>query len=137
MDRQRKIIIAAVAGTMVLGGAMTAAAVTPGMTSDHDSQRQHMSGLRVSGLTGYMVRDSDGREVGRVVQVEADTQGRTRYVHATLNGGEDVRIAAFRAQLDKQDQAINLTIPVAAVVNDPGALISSPATEKMIVASAS
>jgi hypothetical protein len=48
-----------------------------------------------------------------------------------------VRIAAFRAQLDRRDQAIDLTVPVAAVVNDPGALIApAPETAKMIVASA-
>jgi sporulation protein YlmC with PRC-barrel domain len=141
MDRQRKIIIGTVAGTFALCSAMTAVAMTPGMTGTGgghlSAQQQHMSGLKVSGLAGYMLRDSDGRDVGRVVNVEADAKGRTRYVHAVLNGGEDVRIAAFRAQLDKKGQAIDLTVPVAAVVNDPGALIAlAPDTTKMVVASA-
>jgi sporulation protein YlmC with PRC-barrel domain len=136
MDRQRNILIGAAAGVLTLGAAMTVA-TTPGMSGQSDLHRPHMTALNVSGLAGYVLRDSDGREVGRVVNVQTDTRGRTRYVHAVLNGGEDVRIAAFRAQLDRRDQAIDLTVPVAAVVNDPGALIApAPETAKMIVASA-
>jgi sporulation protein YlmC with PRC-barrel domain len=137
-DNQRRLIIGGVVGTVALAGAMTAVAMTPGAVSGASSHKQqHMSALKVSGLVGYVVRDSDGREVGRVVDVQTDDKGRTRYVRAALNGGEDVRIAAFRAQLDSRGHAIDLTIPVAAVVNDPGALIApAPEAARMVVASA-
>jgi hypothetical protein len=134
-DNQHRLIIGATIGTLVLGGAMTAVAMTPGVTAMGHHER-HMSGLKVSGLTGYALRDSDGREVGRVVNVQTDARGRTRYVRAALNGGEDVRIAAFRAQLDRDDHEIVLTVPVAAVVNDPGALIAPAPKTGMAVASA-
>lgn len=138
MDQQHKIIIGVVGGTFALCSAMTAMAMTPGIAgSGPSAKQQHMTALKVSGLAGYTLRDSDGREVGRVVNVEADAKGRTRYVHAVLNGGEDVRVAAFRALLDRQGQAIDLTMPVAAVVNDPGALIApAPDAAKMVVATA-
>jgi sporulation protein YlmC with PRC-barrel domain len=138
MEPQRKILIAAAVGVLAVGSAMTAVAMTPGAAAGHDgTKRQYMSALKVSGLAGYLVRDSAGREVGRVVDVQTDEKDRTRYVHAVLNGGADVRVAAFRARLDRAGRAIDLTVPVAAVVNDPGALIApAPDTAKMTVASA-
>ena len=135
MDRQRKIIIATAAGTSVVALALATLVMAP-----HPSEApQHMSGLKISGLSGYGVRDSDGRDVGHVIEVQTDEQGRTRYVRAALNGGEEVRIAAFRAQLDKVGKRIDLTVPVSAVVNDTGAL-TQPAPPapgaRLIVASA-
>ena len=130
MDRQRKIIITTAAGTTLaaLGLALLIMAPT-------SSSAQQMSGLKVSGLAGYAVRDSDGRDVGQVLEVQKDVQGRTRFIRATLTGGEEVRIAAFHAELDRAGKRIDLTVPISTVVNDTGALIQSAPSSPVMVAS--
>ena len=132
MDRQRKIIIATAAATTLAALGLATLIMAP----NPSNETQHMSGLKVSGLSGYAVRDSDGRDVGQVREVQTDATGRTRFIRATLNGGEEVRIAAFRAELDAVGKRIDLTVPISAVVNDRGALIQSAPSSPMMVASA-
>ena len=132
MDRQRKIIIATAAGTTLAALGLATLVMAP----NHSNEPQHMSGLKVSGLSGYSVRDSDGRDVGEVREVQTDATGRTRFIRATLNDGVEVRIAAFRAELDTVGKRIDLTVPISAVVNDRGALIQSTPSSPMMVASA-
>ncbi|MBI1361786.1 MAG: hypothetical protein GC155_16040 [Alphaproteobacteria bacterium] len=120
MDRRRLLFIAAGLGVALMGVAALAF-----FTASHPRPDTLMSGLRVAGLSGYDVRDTSDRDVGHVIAVETDRHGRTRYIRAALNGGEKVRIAAFRARLDRSAETINLTVPVAAVVTDPGAVVES------------
>jgi hypothetical protein len=65
-----------------------------------------MSGLFVSGLAGYEVHDSTGETVGKVIRVDADHDGRARYVHVALDEGGEATVASFRATLDAHAQVI-------------------------------
>jgi len=148
MDQQRKIIIAVSAGTAAAMLAMATIAMFP----HHSGRPQHMSGLKVSGplrVPGSRLRWSRCRPGGggpdRFAWPDAlcprDAEWWRRGPHR-----------AFRAQLDKPGRVIDLTVPVAAVVNDAGALITpapdaaiqeaklpdvKPLGAKLIIASAS
>jgi hypothetical protein len=65
-----------------------------------------MSGLFVSGLAGYAVHDSSGGTVGKVIHVDADHDGRARYVRIALDEGGEATVASFRATLDAHAQVI-------------------------------
>lgn len=125
VEQRRRLVIAGVAGIVVVVLGLAALAIDSGARSGPDTL---MSGLRVAGLSGYGVRDARDRDVGHVIAVETDQHGRTRFIRAALNGGEQVRISAFRARLDRAAETVNLTVPVAAVVTDPSALIATAPT---------
>lgn len=121
MDRSRGIIGGA--GAVAIAAVLVVAAAAMVAEPARDGARL-MSSLRVAGLAGFRVVDSRGRTVGKVLRVETDGRGRTRYVRARLNDGEKVRVAAFRARLDRRARTVDLTVPVASVMTDPGALIA-------------
>ncbi len=120
-DQRRRMVIAGGVAIALVGLGLATLAFFGAASSRPNAL---MSGLRVAGLSGYDVRDAMGSDVGHVIAVETDGHGRTRFIRAALNGGEQVRIAAFRARLDQQAETVNLTIPVAAIVTDPSALIA-------------
>ena len=59
-----------------------------------------MTALKVSGLSGYLVRDSDGREVGRVVNVQTDEKGRTRDKVTAFSGHVKMREDYIESTVD-------------------------------------
>lgn len=75
----------------------------------------NMSSLKVQGLAGYPVHDSNGALIGEVERVETDDQGRTRYLRIDLTGGREARLSAFRARLDEEAERIDLVMPLYAV----------------------
>jgi hypothetical protein len=70
-----------------------------------------MSELRLQGLAGYDVVDSQNAHVGQVVRIDADRSGRTRYLHISLDGGGEVKVAAFRAYFNPREREIELMLP--------------------------
>lgn len=75
-----------------------------------------MSGLKVSGLSGYEVLDSAGARVGEVIRVDADYKGRTRYVRVALDQGGEARVAAFRAYLDRANRQVDMILPADLII---------------------
>ncbi|HVY88653.1 MAG TPA: PRC-barrel domain-containing protein [Hyphomonadaceae bacterium] len=70
-----------------------------------------LSTLTLSGLAGYPVSDAAGDVVGKVIHVDADKDGRARYVRIALNEGGQARIASFRAMLDSRARIIAVRLP--------------------------
>lgn len=103
LNRTQKIsLTAGLAALAVLGAGGMAMGVP-----DHPVR---MSGLKVEGLSGQTVIDRAGLEVGKVVDVEADSQGRTRWIDIALDAGGEARVASFRAFLDARKQQVTLTL---------------------------
>jgi hypothetical protein len=91
--------------------AAIAALATAAMPPPPSDGPVRMSGLHVSGLADYPVEDSYGALVGKVVNVETDHDGRTRYVVIALNAGGEARVASFRAFLDQRTHLIAVSLP--------------------------
>lgn len=109
LPRKLAWISAALAGTVVLSATAVATTVEP-------DGPVRMSGLKVSGLSGYEVLDSVGARVGEVIRVDADYKGRTRYVRVALDQGGEVRMAAFRAYLDKPNRQVEMILPADLII---------------------
>jgi hypothetical protein len=70
-----------------------------------------MSDLRFHGAAEYAVLDSGKTRVGKVTKIDADSSGRTRYLHILLDAGGEVKVAAFRAFFDPRTREVELLLP--------------------------
>ena len=106
MDLDRPLVVrGALAGAIFLGLASAGLAMaTPGGPA-------RMSELRLQGLAGYDVLDSRKQHVGQVIRVDSDRSGRTRYLHISLDGGGEVKVAAFRAYFNARKREVELMLP--------------------------
>ncbi len=95
--------------------ALTVAAQLPAPAAADVTEPVYMSALRVEGLEGYPVHDETGAWIGDVTRVEADEQGRTRYINLTLSDGREARLSSFRARLDETAGRVDLVMPRYAV----------------------
>jgi len=135
---KRQILIAGASLVLAGGVLATAAAMTPrAPVAAKPVKPALMESLKVAGLSGYRVRDSSGAEVGRVLAAETDNRGRTRYVRFELSDGEQVRIAAFHAYLAPDLEEVDLTLPIDAVLHDPGAVLEDGPRTAIAAAAAS
>lgn len=106
MSLERPLMVwGALAGAGLFGfGAASLATAAPGGPT-------RMSELRLQGLSGYAVLDSGRERVGQVIKLDADRNGRTRYLHISLDTGGEVKVAAFRAYFDAGRREIELMLP--------------------------
>jgi hypothetical protein len=97
--------------TCLTGGlAAIAALATGGMAMAAPDHPVRMSGLRVEGLAGHTVIDLGGLKVGKIIKVEADSNGRTRWLDIALDSGGEARVASFRAFFDAPRQVIAVSL---------------------------
>lgn len=89
---------------------LAALVASGGMTIGPPDHPVRMSGLRVAGLAGYEVLDRSGERVGRIIKVEADSLGRTRWLRIALDEGGEAKVASFRADLDQINKLISLRL---------------------------
>jgi len=93
------------------GGLVAMAALaTGGMALAPPDRPVRMSGLRVDGLAGHLVVDPAGVKVGKIIRIEADSHGRTRWLDIALDSGGEARVASFRAFLDAPRHVIALSL---------------------------
>jgi sporulation protein YlmC with PRC-barrel domain len=93
----------------LLAGALAIA--TGGMAMAPPDGPLRMSNLRISGLAGFDVVDSNGGHVGEVISVDTDRRGHARWLTIALEQGGEVRLASFRAWLDAGERQIALQLP--------------------------
>lgn len=104
----RKLRIALATGL----GAACLALGTGAMANATPNWPARLSSLKVSGLTGYVVRDRDGLQVGTMLQAETDFKGRTRFISVLLDdGGGETRLAAFQAFVNPPKREVDLALP--------------------------
>jgi hypothetical protein len=97
--------------TCLIGGlAAMAALATGGMATAAPDHPVRMSGLRIEGLAGHTVIDLAGLKVGKIIEVETDSHGRTRWLVIALDSGGEARVASFRAFLDAPRHVIAVSL---------------------------
>jgi hypothetical protein len=96
--------------SLTCGLAALAALATGGMAMGPPDHPVRMSGLRMEGLSGYVVVDRAGAKVGEIIKVEADRIGRTRWLDIALDAGGAARVASFRAFLDAPRRQIAVSL---------------------------
>lgn len=71
----------------------------------------NLNGLHVEGYAGYPVYDVYGAPVGEVINIETDSEGRTRHIRIALDGAGELSIPAFRAFLNVPNHEVSMTLP--------------------------
>jgi hypothetical protein len=94
-----------------LGAAGFLALAAGGLAMATPGAPTRMSELRLNDLSGYAVVDSQKERVGEVIKVSAGPKGRARQLHIALDGGGEVRVAAFRAYFNPRKREIELMLP--------------------------
>jgi hypothetical protein len=96
-----------------LAVALAAAGLTAAFAPATPDEPRRLSGLRLhpDALTGFVVADPAGVEVGRAAGLVRDHRGRSRYLDLVDPAGATIRLASFRAWVDFDDRRIELTQP--------------------------
>lgn len=113
----------------IVSGAILA---TGGMVAGAPDGPVRMSGLKVSSLAGYDVRDAAGLRVGEIATIETDGQGRTRWLNIALDAGGNARVASFRADLDARQKMISLRLSEDLLIARADAAAAAPVSSPSI-----
>lgn len=91
-----------------------------------------MSATLISELPGYQVEDRTGERVGKIVGVDINAEGRTRWLHIALDAGGEAKVASFRAWVDASRKTVALLLSEDLLISRADAAVDPTAEAKAV-----